>query len=58
MPWLGPPSPAAVGLVGQGENRAVLRGEMSKIRPVAEGGWELGQGRPQLLVGICKEEED
>lgn len=58
VPWLGPPAPAAEGLVGQGESRAVLRGEMRKNRPVTEGGWQLGQGRAQLLVGICREEED
>lgn len=47
----------SLGLAGQGESRAVLIGEMSKNRPVNEGGWELGQGRAQLLVGICKVEE-
>lgn len=54
MPWLGPSSPAALGLEGQGESRAVLRGEMSKNSPFTEGGWELGQGRAQLLEGICR----
>lgn len=40
------------------ERAGLCWGEMSKNRPVTEGGWELGQGRAQLLVGICKEEED